>query len=417
MSFICSIFWTTTLTNPNKRRNFNLKQDNIYVCVRYCTLPDFKMIGNTTDSDVADRLDDLPIFQIWESRLGLSLVKYVQLILVIVGTIGNGLSVAVLLRRRMRNTSVNVYLACLAFADTAVLYLSGFKTWLRVVTDIELLHLSGFSCKLLTFLFMTALHASAWFVVLVTADRFVVVWIPFKATTICTRRRGCIASCVMMTAVVIYNLHLLWNVDLFIVPPANKVRQCVGANGNSFMNGPYEVMKLVSYAFVPFVLVLLMNIGIIVKICKHSKQQPKFVLRYDLVTDKRVVRSRQQLTVMLLVVSFTWLILPTPFTLISIFPVSTPDDQARAKQLLAKVICFLLLYLNHSINFFLYCIAGRKFRVELVCMFRDLCARCRRLDRSGSLSSGSSRIKSRSRTKSKKTKMTPATPDVVDGNL
>ncbi len=66
--------------------------------------------------------------------VGIFLIKYPLPVVIVLGTVGNVLSFLVLVKRRMRQTSVYVYLAMLACADTVVLYLSGFKTWIRLVT-------------------------------------------------------------------------------------------------------------------------------------------------------------------------------------------------------------------------------------------------------------------------------------------
>jgi len=45
---------------------------------------------------------------------------------------------------------------------------------------------------------------------------------------------------------------------------------------------------------------------------------------------------------------------------------STGIDPSR--YLLIKIICFLLMYTNHAVNFYLYCLTGRRFRKELASM-------------------------------------------------
>jgi len=59
--------------------------------------------------------------------------RCVMPVIIAVGTVGNLTSLVVLLRRRMRRTSVYLYLAVLALADVSVLYVSAFKTWIRLV--------------------------------------------------------------------------------------------------------------------------------------------------------------------------------------------------------------------------------------------------------------------------------------------
>ena len=69
-----------------------------------------------------------------EYKVGVAIVRHVLPIVIALGTMGNILSFFVLMRKRMRYTSVYFYLAMLSCADTVILYLSGFKTWIRLVT-------------------------------------------------------------------------------------------------------------------------------------------------------------------------------------------------------------------------------------------------------------------------------------------
>ena len=68
------------------------------------------------------------------------------------GTLGNVTSMAVLLRARMRGKSVYLFLLLLAVADTAVLYVSAFQQWVRVVTGFSLISLNTASCRSVVFL-------------------------------------------------------------------------------------------------------------------------------------------------------------------------------------------------------------------------------------------------------------------------
>ena len=78
---------------------------------------------------------------------------------------------------------------------------------------------------------------------------------------------------------------------------------------------------------------------------------------------------------MLLTVSFCYLTLTSPYAAYSlIYSWPAADARGRSAEFLVKTIFFAMMYLNHSINFALYCITGRKFRRELV----DLLNVCRR---------------------------------------
>jgi len=84
---------------------------------------------NSTARNESASRDERLTEQVVESILAV----YVMPVIVAVGTVGNLTSLAVLMRRRMRRTSVYLYLTALALADVSVLYVSAFKTWIRLV--------------------------------------------------------------------------------------------------------------------------------------------------------------------------------------------------------------------------------------------------------------------------------------------
>ncbi|KAK2141113.1 hypothetical protein LSH36_1158g00006 [Paralvinella palmiformis] len=317
--------------------------------------------------------------KLWiEYTIAILLVKYTMISLVVIGTVGNLLSFVVLMRRRMRRNSVNTYLAILSCADTVVLYISAFKTWLRVATGFELLHVSDAACKITIFVFMLASHLSAWLIVLVTANRFVAVCFPFRAVQMFTPKKSVLAVVVLICVLIAYNVHLLWTMHLHEFEYGYK--QCAPRLSNDFMNGPFNYIRLASYTLVPFALVMGMNASIIVCICRTSRQTVRNADRALtrtglLVTNTRTLqRNKQQITVMLLLVSFSWLLLTLPFAVISLINFRYSTNHGRAATFLLKTTSFLLMYLNHSCNFFLYCMVGKKFRTEFISMFCD----CRR---------------------------------------
>lgn len=180
-----------------------------------------------------------------------ALVRYLFPVIILVGTTGNALSAAVMLRRRMRATSIYCYLLVLALVDTLVLYVSAFKTWLRFVSGVEWLHASTLSCRSLMFLLLIALHLSAWLIVVVSADRFVAVWMPLRAMTLCTPRRAMLVCAAIIGVIVAANLHVFWTIHLIQYDDGPPM--CVPLPDDWFMNVAFNYIKFASYSAVPFV--------------------------------------------------------------------------------------------------------------------------------------------------------------------
>lgn len=93
-----------------------------------------------------------------------------------------------------------------------------------------------------------------------------------------------------------------------------------------------------------------------------------------------------QLGVILATITVAFLVTTLPMTVVVIVkaffeslsapgqsPAATDNDgRSTARFILARTVCELLMYTNHSINFFLYCAAGMKFRRELAMIGRRL---------------------------------------------
>ena len=384
----------------------------VYVAPSYQTSqhPDVAFTGTGNDSAMAtvDRRDDEsssspmttmartpPAFPP-EDRFEYVLMHVVLPVVIAVGTFGNVMSFVVLLRPRMRHTSVYFYLKVLACADTAVLYVSGFKTWIRLQTGYELMHASDFACKTVMFLLVFALHLSAWTVVLMTFDRFVAVWFPFRATILCSFARARLATGVLTLLLVGYNLHFFWT-HLLWQPTNRPLPVCGPAHDDRFMRGPYEWIKLTTYTFVPFIAIFGLNVAIIVRLRWTSPQLRRSYggggsgggvggRRSSLESTAMMTGStsatatatagetstmgrQSRVTYMLLSVTLTWLLLTAPFALHSL---------VRFRQF--RAVAFLLMYCNHSINFYMYCVSGRNFRKELRGLLVAVCrCRCRRV--------------------------------------
>ena len=152
-------------------------------------------MDNVSDVEEKNVSASEPSVIAWERVAAFALLKFGVPVIVLMGTVGNTLSFCVLLRRRMRSTPMYFYLTLLAIADTFVLYVSAFKVWIRAMTRFEVLHMSNVGCKLFMFILLCSFYMSAWLVVLVTLDRFLVVWFPFRGYLFMRIRRARFVHC------------------------------------------------------------------------------------------------------------------------------------------------------------------------------------------------------------------------------
>ena len=92
--------------------------------------------------------------------------------------------------------------------------------------------------------------------------------------------------------------------------------------------------------------------------------------------ESRKSQSEGSLTTMLLMVSFTFVILTGPiyaFYVAYIFKNNMESAQALADYVMAGNICNQMLLTNYAINFYLYCLGGSKFRSDLKKTLKAIC--------------------------------------------
>lgn len=129
------------------------------------------------------------------------LLSYYMPLLIVVGSIGNILSVLVFFRTRLKKLSSSYYLSALGISDTGFL-LCNFFQWLGIF-NINFYN-KEVVCQLLTYLSNLCATLSVWFVVAFTVERFIAVLYPLKRQTMCTVRR---AKSVLVALTIISLIH------------------------------------------------------------------------------------------------------------------------------------------------------------------------------------------------------------------
>ena len=115
------------------------------------------------------RKKDIPAFETAE----LIISGIIPIILIVVGTIGNVVSIIILLNKENRRSSTNIYLIFLCLMDTISLYQWNMNNAMFTFTDgqAQVWTKSVLLCKLSEFVAFYTLHTSAMFLTFVELDR------------------------------------------------------------------------------------------------------------------------------------------------------------------------------------------------------------------------------------------------------
>jgi hypothetical protein len=214
----------------------------------------------------------------------------------------------------------------------------------------------------------------------------------------------------------VLNMHFLWTVQLVErAPDGANVTNCEASPRHVVLvNEAWPWVDAAIYSFVPFLVILVLNVLIVSEVVHaHNHRQrmqhtpehrfqstrvgrgggggggggaascggwdsgTSLTLRSPVPPSPRSSTSCRRpcggrgdgsrLTVMLLTVSFSFLLTTLPMNACNValafFQPRSLHNTVRFQ--LAKTVAELLMYVNHSCNFFLYCATGRKFRQQL----------------------------------------------------
>lgn len=110
-----------------------------------------------------------------------------SLTLIVLGSLGNFISVLVFFTTKLKKLSSSFYLAALAISDTGFL-IALFMAWLNSF-GVPLFSTSGL-CEMNLYLTYVCSFLSAWLVVAFTVERFIAVRHPLRRTSMCTVSRA-----------------------------------------------------------------------------------------------------------------------------------------------------------------------------------------------------------------------------------
>ena len=219
-------------------------------------------------------------------------------------------------------------------------------------------------------------HLSTWLLVAVALERFIFVWFPFRAKTICTHRNAALVVCAIAVALVGINLHFFWTQGERIVRIANSNRtRRYTCNHREifdlFLDQIWPGLEASIFTYVPFTIMLVCNTLIIFRLARARMQRKRLGATSH--GSHHSIRMTT-MTGMLLAATFTFLILNTPVSLYLSGQSTFWKEERRRNQnfKIFWVITQQLMYLNNAINFLLYFISSRRFRQELKMLF-DTC--------------------------------------------
>ena len=358
------------------------------------------------------------------------ILSYYPLFLIIIGTICNLTSFIVLRRKSIRKYACMKYLSVLAISDMSVLYSWNFNSFFKYNFSkppfyLDLEELSLVMCKLIGFFAFFCLQLSAWLLSLVSFDRLMLVYSSKWKHFMHKPRRIHLMIAGTILTILSLNIHILFlngyvvkndlnfaifalqnptetkthlygevitskysNTSTFVYIPKEEIICYRSVRDKDYIFPKWQEAHLILYSILPFSIMLTSNLLIIYNVICGQKVESK---------NKASVKRKRRMTYMLILITFTFIILTLPSVLVHAFFRNTLKTKKYRR--LVNLVVNNLLYTSHACNFFLYVFSAPNFRAELISIFNSIFSK--RITNSFSTGSGNNHT-SKYQNKSKK---------------
>ncbi|KPJ10314.1 Rhodopsin, GQ-coupled [Papilio machaon] len=318
---------------------------------------------NLTNSNGTTK-SDICLFESVSEQIANGLNVYYIPILVLLGAIGNLLSVYVFYKTKLRLQSTSQYLSALAISDTLFL-LQLIPPWLNAVHFSDLFHRQGF-CQIFVYISYVTCTFSAWIVVAFTIERFMAVLHPLQCNVICTVRR----SRYVITANALFSLLLNIPVLRFVTPTPTDCNIDFEYLAHA---ARFNIVDTVASFTVPLAVIFVLNVRIVVGIYRIERERREYTRAEHLAAFTNQIqpqrplgypRSQTRVTKMLLIVSSVYVGLNVPAYTMRVIAYAFNLNQRESTGSWAALqqIALIFFNTNFGINFTLYCLSGQNFR-------------------------------------------------------
>ncbi len=278
-----------------------------------------------------------------EDKIALATNQFFNYFVVPSGLVTNTISFLVMNLQHNRKSTICVQMSILAISDNILLA----KVLLsNIALQTQLFPLSHLVCKINVYSHHIFTGFSGYVIVGMTSNRFFAIVYPHKPNIFSNSTRVHLFTLVTSLLILCFFCPLI-----FTAGQAHF--SCTRFLFFAWYIDLYAVVMILMYPLLPVAFLFFFNISIIKALLRRRK----------FATSMRSGQQSKdsQVTVMLLLVSFLFIILVLPFEIYY-------ASETERNYLLAEIL-FCLMLLNSCINFYLYLLSGSKFRNDLKRLF------------------------------------------------
>lgn len=208
---------------------------------------------------------------------------------------------------------------------------------------------------------------TVWMMVIVAANRYIAVCKPLQAPTLCTKTRVKIQIFIMTVGIVLYNLPRFFEyryIQYNVTMPDNSTvteERNVGLVSQHLYNILYENVAYCLFLFlIPLLILLILNVHLVWELKSAQKSR-------EALANSRTNSDENNITLVLVVIIIVFIVCQMPASINQVLFYIVDDVQKTTCSHYQKYYhaCNLLITLNSSVNFIIYCVFRRQFQQDL----------------------------------------------------
>ena len=289
-------------------------------------------------------------------------------LILVIGLFGNIITVSVMQRKSFEKHLFRYMLTALAVSDSILVVLAPFnKLFVMEWLGFDFRSYSQLTCKTFFFFWRNAKMTSSWFIVLVSIERFIAVWFPFKSRQLITKKFLLFSILCNYLGTVTFNTIWIYMTDSVI---DGRCQVNKSKSGDVEMEQFFVILGTSLYSVIPSMLIVCLNSLTVKKVIDQKKALKK------LTDNSSKSNETSKITLMLVCNSIVFVILVVPVTLMHCYALFTgsSDLYTSSEPVTATLreVTQTLEQLNYAINFILYSTCSSTFRHEALATFACL---------------------------------------------
>ncbi len=307
------------------------------------------------------------------------LLTYLPPILLIVGTVGNILTATLMWIFHRRVLSTCLYMFAVEIVELVSLYAACGNDWLYAMAHVNVrrisMHSSKSLCKIHPFITDLVVHLGTWLTVAMATETAVVTLKPSRLMRLCRVERARAVSLLLVVLLVCVNAHCFWSWALITEDRSTQTittctTQRVGhQHSEEFRKVAWPIINILVSDFFPLFILFSSLVIVVTKRVRRKEHLQELENAWKAYSvDAKAARELHSAFIGILVFYvimrlpklgyeiYSFLVDPEHMELIQ------PSLHGDARRILARTVCYLLVYTYQSCSFFIYLASCRAFR-------------------------------------------------------